>query len=243
MKAVALPGGNALSMLLLLITLLLIRGVSAAPKTEAIPYRWVFVSPDLRQRDEAEQVAQVARTASQHGFNGMVLSARFDTIEVCPPRYFENLQFVKQVCEEQQLEIIPLLCSIGYGSAHLRKDFAAGLPVCDARFIVDSDEAKFASDTPVGVVNGSFEVFAGNRVQRCKLQDKPGSVSFIDPQGVKDGRVSLRFENFGRNQGHGRVMFEVPVRPFRCYVASCWVKSQALQSADSSSRSMVRAER
>jgi len=101
--------------------------------------------------------------------------------------------------------------------------------------MVSGNEAHLETMYSTFIPNGGFEHHTGDRVRDCRLQDLPGKVSFVDTQVFRegmDGLVSLRFENFGQlPHGHARVMFEVPVRPYRCYVVSGWLKTENLQPA------------
>jgi len=161
----------------------------------------------------------------------MVLAAGLDRLDRQPAEYFQRLEAVRQVCAAHRIEIIPIVFSAGYGGDILCYDrnLAEGLPVKDARFVVSGQEARLQTDFPVEIPNGGFEDHEGDRVSGCRFHDQPGKVSFIDTQVVKEGKASLRFENFGQfPHGHGRVMFEVPVRPNRCYRLTAWVKTEDL---------------
>lgn len=210
--------------------------LSASPTTGAdYPYRWVYVSRGLHKDQDVEDIRAIAKTASEHRLNGMVLSGGFDRLDRQPPHYFRRLEAVKQACVEQRIEIIPIVFSAGYGGAILGYDrnLAEGLPVKDAQFVVEGKEARFRPDTPTMIVNGGFEEYTGHRAGGCRFHDAPGKVSFIDTQVFKEGQASLRFENFGQfPHGHGRVMFEVAVRPNRCYRVEAWIKTENLQPAN-----------
>jgi hypothetical protein len=92
--------------------------------------------------------------------------------------------------------------------------------------------ARLEPDASVGLVNGDFENFSGNRLSGYRFHDQPGEVSFVDSLVQHGGRASLRLENFTSNpHGHGRVMQEVQVRPHRCYRISLWVKTEGLEPA------------
>ena len=207
--------------------------IGTAPAAD-YPCRWVYVSRGLHKDQDVEDIRGIVETASRHQLNGMVLAAGLDHLDRQPVDYFRRLEQVKQVCARQRIEIIPIVFSAGYGGSVLAYDrnLAEGLPVHDARFVVAGNEARLKTDFPVEIPNGGFEDHAGDRVSGCQFHDLPGKVSFVDTQVVKEGRASLRFENFGQfPHGHGRVMFEVPVRPHRCYRVTTWVKTENLQPA------------
>jgi hypothetical protein len=196
------------------------------------PYRWVYVSNSLRRDSDAANIKTIVKTASEHGLNGMVLSAGLDRLDKQPRDYFERLEQIKQACNQYNIEIIPIIFSVGYGGSILAYDrnLAAGIPVKDALFIAEGDLAGFEADPDVKIVNSGFEKYDGDRLTGYGFHDKPGEVSFVDRNIFKSGKVSLRFENFGKYEhGHARVMQEIKVQPHRCYRLSCWVKTDQLE--------------
>ncbi len=196
------------------------------------PCRWVFVSRSLRSDADVAQIERIVKTGSEHGLNGMVLSAGLDRLDRQPPEYLDRLRKVREFCEARGVEIIPNIFSVGYGGSVLsyNRNLAAGIPVRDVPFVAAGGEARFVADGPVEIANAGFEQYEGNRLGAYRFHDRPGEVSFIDSSAFHSGKASLRFENFGRYEhGHARVMQEVPVQPYRCYRLSCWVKTEGLK--------------
>ncbi len=196
------------------------------------PYRWVYVSRSLRRDSDVAEIKGIVKTASEHGLNGMVLSAGLDRLDRQPRDYFERLEQIKQTCNEYNIEIIPIIFSVGYGGSILSCDrnLAAGISVKDAPFVVNDDKASLVAEPEVKIVNGGIEEYNGDCLKGYGFHDKPGEVSFIDTDCYKDGKASLRFENFGKYEhGHARIMQELKVRPHRCYRLSCWVKTEQLE--------------
>ncbi|MDI9442922.1 MAG: hypothetical protein QM844_01995 [Planctomycetota bacterium] len=194
---------------------------------------WVFGWNLSRDSDTAE-ISRVLETASQHGLNGAVMSLGLDTLCKKRPDYFRRLEQVQAACQRNELELIPAIFSVGYGGAALAHNryLAAGLPVVDAPFLVEGGKARLVPDESIGLVNGGFEDFSGNRLAGYRFHDQPGEVSFVDSQVKREGRAALRFENFTANQaGHGRVMQEVRLQPHRCYRITLWVKTEGLEPA------------
>ena len=203
------------------------------PAAEKVyPLRWVYVSRGLHRDQDVDEIREIVRTAAAHKLNGMVLAAGLDRLDRQPPHYFERLDAVKTLCAQNGIEIIPIIFSAGYGGSVLAYDhnLAAGLPVEEARFVVQGGEARFGADLPVEMPAGGFEQYDGHRVRGCRFHDRPGEVSFVDTEVFKQGAASLRFEHFGDfPHGHGRVAQEVTVRPHRCYRVTCWVKTEQLE--------------
>lgn len=195
-------------------------------------YRWVYVSKNLQKDSHVQDIARIVRTASEHGLNGMVLTAGLDRLDLQSAAYFKRLEQVKHLCHKHNIEIIPAIFNVGYGSSALAYDrnLAAGIPVKDALFVVGGRTARLVEDPPVAITNGGFERHTGDRLEGYRFHDEPGRVSFVDKRVYNSGRASLRFENFGRYpHGHARVMQEVKVQPHRCYRVSCSVRSEQLE--------------
>lgn len=216
------------------ICLTLLAAALVVPTASAAEYpcRWGYVSRWLNSNRDVEEIRAIVETASRHGLNGMVLDAGLDHLDRQPAKYFERLEQVKQWCVQHRVEIIPIVFSAGYGGSVLASDrnLAEGLPVRDARFQVQGNEARLKIDFPPEIPNGGFEDHVGDKVRGCRFHDQPGKVSFVDTQVFHEGRASLRFENIGSDpHGHGRVSFEVAVRPHRCYRVTVWLKTEALQ--------------
>jgi hypothetical protein len=196
------------------------------------PYRWVYVSRSLQRDSDVVDIKNIVRTASESGLNGMVLAAGLDRLDDRSPDYFARLKQVSQLCKQEDFEIIPIIFSVGYGGSILAEDrnLAAGLPVKDAPFIVEDNQAHLVPGPTAKITNPGFEQYEGNNLRGYNFNDRPGEVSFIDTRVFSGGGASLRFENFGKYQhGHARVMQEVNVEPHRCYRVSCMVRTEALE--------------
>ena len=196
------------------------------------PHRWVYVSRSLRSDGDVVDIKQIAKTASESGLNGMVLSAGLDRLDRQSPDYFVRLEKVRRICKQNDIEIIPIVFSVGYGGALLAQDknLAAGIPVKKALFVVDGEKAHFVPDSPARITNPGFEQYEGHRLVGYRLQDQPGVVSFVDREVFNSGGGSLRFENFGDYEhGHARLMQELEVCPNRCYRVRCRVKTESLE--------------
>jgi hypothetical protein len=200
--------------------------------------RFVFIFGwGLNKDSDVAEISRVLETAGQHHFNGAVMSfGGMDTLCKQSPDFFRRLDQLKKVCEDNRLELIPSVFSIGYGGGALahNRNLAEGLPVIDAPFVVHGSEATLPETKSVGFDNGGFEEFNGNQMKGYNFHDQPGEISFADTQTKHSGKASLRLENFSANRyGHGRVMQSVKVQPHRCYRVTLWVKTEDLQPANS----------
>lgn len=192
---------------------------------------WIF-GWSLGHDEDVRQILSILEMAAKYNYNGAVLSAGLDVLCKRDEAYFRRLEEIKKTCGQLGLELIPAVFSIGYGGGILSHDpnLAEGLPVRDALFIVKGNKAHHVPDPPVKIVNGGFEEFEGNRLKGFAFHDQPGVVSFVDTQVKRSGNASIRFENFTANPyGHGRIMQEIAVKPYRCYRMSVWVRTEGLQ--------------
>ncbi|NOX53639.1 MAG: hypothetical protein GXP27_04225 [Planctomycetes bacterium] len=212
--------------------------IGLATGTAQAEYRdrlvWIF-GWNLRSDEHLQQIEPVLRTAAQHGYNGIVLSANLGRLCKQPPEYFQRLRKLAALCEQLHLEIIPAAYGVGYGGEYLAHDrnLAEGIPVRDATFVVHGREARHVPDPKVRIANGGFEEFKRNRMAEFRFHDEPGTISFPDTKVKHSGRASLRFENFRAHRaGNARVMQEISVRPYRCYRVSLWVKTENVQPAN-----------
>jgi len=203
-----------------------------ASLTGEYPYRWVYVSRSLQRDSDLVDIKNIVKTASESGLNGMVLAAGLDRLDGRDQEYIERLKQVRQLCKQQDFEIIPIVLSVGYGGSVLAEDknLAAGLPVKDALFVVQNNQARFIPSTTAKILNPGLEQYEGNSLKGYNFHDRPGEVSFIDKEIFNSGTASLRFENFGNYEhGHARIMQEVKVDPHRCYRLSCMVRTESLE--------------
>jgi len=196
-----------------------------------LPYRLVFVQLNLSRDEHVAEIREIVRRSSRLGFNGMVLSASFDRIDLQGADYMERLRAVKKACDESGVELIPVVFSAGYASGVLAHDrrLAAAVPARDVPFVVENGRGALARDLTVGIANGGFEKFNGERAAGFNHQDGPGKQSFADAMVRTEGKSSLRFENLTKARGGmGRVVQKVSVLPFRCYELTFWVKTENL---------------
>jgi NADH:ubiquinone oxidoreductase subunit len=221
------------------------------------PDRWVYVSRSFDTDRHVEEVAQIARTASEHGLTAMVLSG-MDRISLGSPEYLERLRRVKAIADQYRLEIIPSGFNTGYGGAILdhNKNLAEGMLVKDALLIARDGEARFQVDSPLELQNSGFEQFQGDRFTGFDKQDEPGRKTFVDTTVFHSGNASLRIENFAVTsadeaggaqktplspyldqagefipKGIARVAQMIRVTPYRCYRVSAWVKTEDVDPA------------
>ncbi len=204
---------------------------ASAAERFADRFVWIF-GWGLQKDSDVPEITKVLQTAHEHHFNGAVMSFGLDTLCKQSSDYFRRLDELKKACDENRLELIPAVFSVGYGGGALshNRNLAEGVPVEDAPFLVKGDEARFVTPNQLLFKNGGFEEFTGNKIKGYDFHDQPGEISYVDTHIKHGGNASLRLENFTANQhGHGRVMQALNVQPHRCYRLTLWVKTEALQ--------------
>jgi len=202
------------------------------PQTSVPRLQLIFVQRNLRSDQQVSEIREIVRRASEHGYNGVVLSASFDVIGLQPPEYFTRLAAVKTICTDYGMELIPLVFSTGYGGILPQdRNLAEGLPVKALPLLVKDGAGVLVRDPAVQIVNGGFERYSNDRPTGIDFNDAPGVVSFIDTLVSKEGKASLRFENFQASRdGMARLIEKVSVKPFRCYQVTCWLKTEGFTS-------------
>ena len=199
--------------------------------------RWVYVSTGFDSYQELERVEGIARTASEHGINGMLLSAGFDAMDLKSPEALNRIKRLKQTCDHLGVEIIPTGFGVGYGGGVMShdKNLAAGQPVRGALFVAGEHEAHFVADPPVKVANASFEQQQGDLPAGFTVR---GARATLDAGVGHAGKSSVRFdvgheknpygpdEDYRGEEGAVFIAQSVPVHPYRSYRLRAWVKTE-----------------
>jgi hypothetical protein len=215
------------------LVLVLVMAMSACSPggRKGYPYRWVYVSSQLSEDSQVERIREVAKTASEHGLTGILLSCGVDRLDLQSADYVTRLKEVKKIGEQYGLDIVPSIFSVGYGGSLLahNRNLAEGLPVEDALFVVKGGEAVLTPDPEVAIANGGFEKEKDGRPADFTGSGEPGQVISIDREVFKEGKASLRFENFDKNPPEaGRLDQEIAVKPRHCYRLTCWIRTEGV---------------
>ncbi|RPI29339.1 MAG: hypothetical protein EHM61_01970 [Acidobacteria bacterium] len=221
--------------LVAVVGLALMAAFVAQPSVKEYPLRWVRVSVSLGEDKDVETVKSIARTASEHGLNGILLAAGLDQLDLKTAEFRTRLAKVKRICQDLKLDIIPAIFSTGYGGAILAHDrnLAEGLPVKDALFVVRGTQAQIAPDPPVELKNGGFEAALATSLDGFELSGGFGKSAVLDKDDRRAGQSSLRLQEFeGLPRRTIRLSQWVNVHPERRYRLSCWVKVESPAASD-----------
>jgi len=148
------------------VTVLLLLFVGSACQASVLPNRWVYVSRSLQRDGDIVDIKSITRTAAESGLNGMVLAAGLDRLDRQNQGYFARIERVRNICKQNNIEIIPIIFSVGYGGSVLGhdKNLAAGMFVEDALYVVENGTAQFVQDSPAVIANGGFEKYDGDHL-------------------------------------------------------------------------------
>jgi hypothetical protein len=200
---------------------------------------------NLRNPASVGQLQDIMRRAKAAGYNGIVLSdftlSRITTLSPDEKASYErNVAAVQKTAADLGLDFYPCIAPMGYSNGLLYADpnLAEGLPVRDAPFVVHDGQADLDPAEAGNLLkNGDFSQAQGDKLTGWDFQDNIGTASFVDHTISHTlGGQSLRMTDIGKadpQNGHGRIMQTVEVKPFRQYHLSVWIKTQDFQNPSS----------
>ncbi len=205
--------------------------------TPEFPVRWFYYSTNVYVGDNITTAKNIWGQASDLRFNGVALAdSKFSRPTTLYPNYNDSLQSLKRFSAENYMNMIPCVMPFGYSNAILFHDpnLASGLPVRNQKILIESDTGKLVPAVDVALPNPGFEDYNGDRFPGFRYIDQPGEISFVDTEIKHSGNASIRMENFPEYQpknGHGRIIYQTPVSPFKLYHIGAWVKTENFQPA------------
>ena len=216
-----------------LTTLLLTVSLPLAVAAERPTRRWLYLKQNLQVTENMPKVEEILRRAAKVDYNGVVLADyKLNILDRVPRHYFQNAEKLKSLCQELQLEIIPTVAPFGYSSGILAHDpnLAEALPVKHAPLVVRGNVA-LPPDAGRNLVPGDFDDYQGHQFSGWKLQDEPGTGTFVDTAVKHSGHAALRIENPPQSTGKRRVSKRLAVRRWTQFHASVWIRTHDFQSA------------
>ena len=192
--------------------------------------RWFYVSHNLNSDQDLTDVEELVRTAGKVDLNGMLFACGVERYESWTPERKARLAALRKTCDENGVEIIPIIWSIGYGTMLGRNaNYVEGIPVTDIPYVAKDGKATLKKDDTLLLENGGFEKHDGNRFPINGWIDEPGKRSFADTEVKHGGECSVRLENFDSNKhGHGRICLQVKLMPHRRYRMRVFAKTEGL---------------
>jgi hypothetical protein len=164
---------------------------------------WLYYATNLLVDKNVDELEAIWRRAAAAGYSHVLLTdSKLAKLGDMDPRYFKNLERVKAIAGELELELTPALFGIGYSNDLLWHDanLAEGLPVRNALFVVKGGEARLVPDPPVAM--------------REKFDWKDDAVT------LAEGTATVRDP-----PGNARLVQKIAVARFRCYHVSVEVKT------------------
>ena len=194
------------------------RAAENAP-TSRLQKRWLFAWRDMSNPEEVERMIARFPGAATAGYNGVAFS-----YNIAPDKAAK----LRQAAKQNGLDVVAIVM----GGAHDR-NYAEGVLVQDALFVVHDWAATLQPDNPTRLLNADFEEAAGNHFKGWTMQDDEGVTTFADHETVHGGKTSLRMESISKNQySHCRLAQPLKLQPHRQYHISFWVKTDSLSPAD-----------
>ncbi len=196
--------------------------------------RWYYASFGVRNDDDMNKFIDLLQTAKEKDFNGVLWACGVDNYARWNSDMKRRLNTIKKEADKRNIEIIPIIWSIGYGTfVNVNPNLMEGRKIEKFPLVVRNGKTVAAgTDDPVQCSNSGMEEYKGNRLMGW-FHDQPGEVSFIDKNVKYSGETSIRFENFTSNKyGHGRLSHELKLRPNREYRISIRYKTEKLQGGN-----------
>jgi hypothetical protein len=171
--------------------------------------RWVYAPTNLLVTEQTDRLEKLMREAAGFGYTHILITdSKFSRLHELDERYFRNIERIRGVATELNLQLVPAVFPVGYSNDLLSQNpnLAEGLPVRDALFEVRDGTARVIPDPQV-----SLPV-----VTDLKAWD------FVDETLKPEGKSLRVTEPRGENS---RVMKTVRVSPYRHYHVSIRIRT------------------
>ena len=150
--------------------------------------------------DNVRRLERTMRQARAAGYNGVVLEDfKFQILDRVEPEYYRNLEALRSAAAKVDMDLYPIVASIGYSNGILTHDpnLAEGLPVIRAPFRVLDGEAAQVTDPPIQL-NGD-QLVRVSRFRQYHLSVTVKTKNFIWPEAIPavltaDGRGIAYFD-------------------------------------------------
>lgn len=198
------------------------------------PKRWIFVGSNLNSDSEIESIKTIIEKGKINGFNGLVLSSKWDTWgETLSNSFQSRLLWIKEICQSNSFDFIPCGFTAGYAGAlrYYNNNLSAAFPVKDLLYKVSGENAIPVNSINTSLFSFGFEDSVSNILSNFAFVDYPSKISFIDTLVSYTGKSSIRFENFTYSATkNARLCRDINVTPYNNYEVSFWCKAENLPS-------------
>ena len=201
--------------------------------------RWFYASIRISSEKETNELIDIIKRAGKADLNGALLACSIDTYANWPAESKLHLEQIKAAAKEANIEIIPIIWSIGYGfTIGYDLNMAEGKEVVNVPFtacVQSNDQpgtALFSTQGQNLVVNPGFEEAAGASPKGFAFVDKPGQIVCMDKTEKFSGEQSLKLGNYELDQyQHARALQKISVKPNRQYCVSIRYKTKGFSPA------------
>lgn len=204
------------------------RADAAEDASDSMRDRWFYLSYNLNDDQGADWVVSIIERAGKVQLNGMLWASQWDRADEWNDAELARFHKIKSAAEKADVEIIPILWSIGYGTMIGRDPNLAEGARAVTTLVARNGRAVYEEERVV-IPNGDMEEWDGAQLLSLNggFQDRPNVVSFRDQKNARNGKSALKFENYGDDKnGHGRVMWRLDLQPEGVYQASVWMKGK-----------------
>lgn len=191
------------------------------------PKRWIYSAHNLRGANAMTELEKIAANMKSYRMNGIQQNDwKYNALDEQPNFYFDSVARFRKMCKDNQLEIIPGVCSIGWSNGLLfnNPNLAEGMP-SESKFIVEQNQCRQVDDSPIVFPNASFEnINSSNKFTGFSWYDE--NVASQDLTVSHSGKASAKCTNFDGSNSRFNKTFVV--KQNHGYVFSAWCKSENL---------------
>lgn len=170
---------------------------------------------------------EIISNASTNGYNGIIfVDYHLQEIDKQSPAFFSKYKDVLSHAKLKKIHLIPWTLWQGF-PAYENYNLSESFPVRGTKFVVQGKEARGIGDHNVGLKNGGFESFTGNKPTGWTIAGK-AKAFYADKTTKKNGSASFCVQSA---KSGFLIQQSIKVKPFRAYQISAWFKSQGLKKA------------
>jgi hypothetical protein len=199
--------------LLCLVGLLFATSVSIARAADSPPQQlWLYCANNLSVDARVADLEKLWRRAAKLGYTHVLLSdSKFGKLGEMGANYFRNIEHLKKVAAELNLEIVPALFPIGYSNDILWNDpnLVEGLPVKEVPLVVQNGRAILRNPKLPLIKGGSLSKLNEWGWHDPTVAEESGAAVIRNPKGA-----------------NARVSQKIKLTPFRQYHLTVRIKTK-----------------